>query len=125
MNLDTIELLGLVLGSSTVTVIVTSFFNRNKTKAEIESIVVDTYKDMVSDLRSELTRIKLQIVELNNKEMLYIENSNLLLKDKTELSKRISVLESENKELVKENVEFKSQIKELRRKILTSNQNKE
>lgn len=111
MDLGGAEIFGIIFSSSAVGIVVTALLNRRKNKAEIESIVVDTYKDIVNDLRGEISRMKDQIQTLQSKELLYIENSNLLLKDKMELSNRVLHLEKENRDLLNEIKILKGKIK--------------
>lgn len=113
MQKNILEILFLILGSSAISVIINNLFLRKKTNVEIESIIVKNYKDIVSDLKSELERIKIQVDDLSRKEQLYIENSNLLLRDKVELSKRVSQLEKDNVYLHEENRKLKQHIQKL------------
>ena len=79
----------------------------------IESLVVNNYREIVDDLRQEITRMKDRISDVEKKERLYIEQSNLLIKDKQELSIRILQLEKDNKYLFEENVKLKKALQDL------------
>lgn len=110
---EVLKIVFILLGSTVLTALINAWFNRKKTNAEIESLVVNNYREIVDDLRQEIVRMKDRISDVEKKERLYIEQSNLLIKDKQELSIRILQLEKDNKYLFEENVKLKKALQDL------------
>jgi len=106
-----------VLSSSVITALINYYFSRRKTDTEIESLVVKNFEIIVERLTKEVDRNSLQIAQLEAKEKLYIENSNLLMKDKIELSNRVLKLEQGNRELHEENKNLKKQVDKLKTEL--------
>jgi len=102
-----LQILALLSGSSILVAFVNALFNRRKISAEIETHVVKNYKDIVIDLRDELKRLQERVDQMQAKESLYIEQANLLIKDKSELALRVFQLEKDNKYLHSENQKLK------------------
>lgn len=111
-----INILGIILGSSVFTAVITFFLSRRKNNAEIDHIIITNYSAIVEDLRSEITRMKERLSEVEAKEKLYIEQSNLLIRDKQDLSLRIFQLEKDNKYLFEENVKLKKALQDINKK---------
>jgi|688.fasta_scaffold567167_1 hypothetical protein len=95
--------------------LINSFFGKKKQNAEIEGMIVTNYQKILEDLRLEVGRLRDRIGEVEAKELLYMEQSNLLLRDKQELSIRILQLEKDNKYLFEENQKLKKALTELKK----------
>jgi hypothetical protein len=67
-------------------------------------------------MSKELDRTIQRIDDLEKKEALFIQNSNLLLKDKLELTGRVLKLETDNRLLHAENKKLKEKIDALEKK---------
>lgn len=115
--ITTVEVLGVavgLLGGSGVTSVITFILNRNKNKAETESVVVKMYNSLAQDMREELKRMRDEIDALRKKEILYLEQSNMLMKDKDLMRERVRKLEEINNSLKEERKQLHEEIAELK-----------
>ena len=107
-----IELIGVMLGSSTITGVVMILVNRKKIKAETEDLVATTYQKLVQDLRKQIDLMAKDLEDLKGRERLYLENSNLMLKAKDELKNRVRKLEERERELLTEIKRLRAELAE-------------
>jgi len=93
--------------------LISYLFNRRKNKGELESIIYANYELIITRLGKEVDRNSEKLLQMEAREKLFIENTNLLMKDKMELSGRVLKLEESNKILHSENMSLKKSIDQL------------
>lgn len=109
-----------ILGSSVITAAVNkikSESDKAKTKAEIESIVAATYKDMIKSLREEIDRLEGQVKRMYERETNYLLQNASLVSDKQDLLSRIQIMEKDWRDSVRKAESLKIEVQELKAKI--------
>lgn len=117
MGVSDISIIIAVLSSSVITALINYYFSRKKSDTEVESMAIKNFETIVERLTKEVDRNTHQIALMEAKEKIYIENSNLLMKDKIELSNRVLKLEQGNRELHEENKSLKIQVDKLKKEL--------
>lgn len=76
-----IQIITAILGSSAITVLITSWFNKRKTSAEAADILNKSTLEWASELKKEITDLKSEIQKLNSENF---ELRNLILELKAD-----------------------------------------
>lgn len=112
-----LQILIVVLGSSAAGATINALLNKRKTKAQIENIIIQNYHTIIEDLQQEVVRMKEKILEMEQKEQSYSEQTSLIIVEKQALAVRITQLEKDNKFLLSENSKLKKVVIELKLKV--------
>ncbi len=121
LKLTSANILVLILGSSTITALITSIIawvvTRKKTKVEITQMVTDISMEMIQSLREELERLQKKVIDLETLENDCLKEKKVLLERYTMLEVKFRELEVKYDISLKQNLDLKKKLDALKRRV--------